>query len=291
MPLLNEKMLTEGKTKKIFQIANTKNVLVEAKDDITAGDGKKHNLIEGKARLATTTTCNVFELLDRQAIPLAFKRRVDSITFEAHGCDMFPYEVVNRDEAHGSSLKRDPTLTKGHRFPETVTEFYLKTKGRKWKDHDLPCDDPLIKFWRSDDQSLILGLHLFLPDKPIAEQEPFLRLHPDEVFKQKGEYVGDYREEHYIAEMERLSKEAFRIVAQAWARLDRKMVDWKVEFGLDSQGILRLADVIDNDSWRVLEDGKHIDKQSYRDGEDINEVTAKYRKVAELTSTPIFLFE
>ncbi len=41
--------------------------------------------------------------------------------------------------------------------------------------------------------------------------------------------------------------------------------------------------MIDNDSWRVVEDGHYIDKQVYRDGGSLNEVTAKYQLVAELT--------
>jgi phosphoribosylaminoimidazole carboxylase / phosphoribosylaminoimidazole-succinocarboxamide synthase len=45
-----------------------------------------------------------------------------------------------------------------------------------------------------------------------------------------------------------------------------------------------LADVIDNDSWRVIEDGAYVDKQVYRDGGTLDDVTAKYRHVAEVTS-------
>jgi len=46
---------------------------------------------------------------------------------------------------------------------------------------------------------------------------------------------------------------------------------------------LLLADVIDNDSWRVIEGGAYIDKQVYRDGGALDDVAAKYRHVAEIT--------
>ena len=275
-------LITEGKTKQIFSLPHTPNVHVVSKNDITAGDGKKHDLIVGKAKLATDTTCHVFRLLGRHGLPIAFNRRVDDITFEAPRCEMFPYEVVSRIEAHGSALKRDPALTKGHRFPEVVVEFFLKTRGRKWLNYDLPCDDPLIHFVWNENRDMVLRVELFLPDKPIAEQTPFLTLGPIEVFLTKNE-------EQHLKEMERISKEAFLIVEKAWANIGRKLVDWKIEFGRDNKGRVRIADVIDNDSWRVLEDGQYIDKQAYRDGEGINEVTAKYLKVAELTGTDPFL--
>ena len=41
--------------------------------------------------------------------------------------------------------------------------------------------------------------------------------------------------------------------------------------------------MIDNDSWRVLENGAYIDKQVYRDGGTLDTVAAKYRQVAETT--------
>jgi phosphoribosylaminoimidazole carboxylase/phosphoribosylaminoimidazole-succinocarboxamide synthase len=41
--------------------------------------------------------------------------------------------------------------------------------------------------------------------------------------------------------------------------------------------------VIDNDSWRVVENGAYIDKQVYRDGGTLDDVAAKYRRVAEIT--------
>ena len=41
--------------------------------------------------------------------------------------------------------------------------------------------------------------------------------------------------------------------------------------------------MIDNDSWRVLENGAYLDKQVYRDGGALDTVVEKYRRVAEVT--------
>jgi phosphoribosylaminoimidazole-succinocarboxamide synthase len=50
-------LVAEGKTKKIHLVKGSSDlVTVVAKDDITAGDGAKHDIIPDKGRLATATT-------------------------------------------------------------------------------------------------------------------------------------------------------------------------------------------------------------------------------------------
>ena len=94
-----------------------------------------------------------------------------------------------------------------------------------------------------------------------------------------------WAERHAMLEtMGEIARRVFLILEKAWQLIGRKLVDFKVEFGYDTEGNLLLADVIDNDSWRIVEDGRHIDKQAYRDGAELNEVTRNYRRVMELTS-------
>ena len=84
-------------------------------------------------------------------------------------------------------------------------------------------------------------------------------------------------------EMRRIARQAFLMIEKAWQLEGGTLVDLKVEFGYDSKGNLLLADVIDNDSWRVLESGSYIDKQVYRDGGALDDVATKYRRVADIT--------
>jgi phosphoribosylaminoimidazole carboxylase/phosphoribosylaminoimidazole-succinocarboxamide synthase len=84
-------------------------------------------------------------------------------------------------------------------------------------------------------------------------------------------------------EMSRIARQAFLVLEKAWQLEGGTLVDLKVEFGTDSKGNLLLADVIDNDSWRVIESGAYIDKQVYRDGGALDDVAAKYRHVADVT--------
>ncbi len=124
-------LVTEGKTKRIHRIAgNPDLVTVMSKDDITAGDGAKHDVIPGKGRLATATTCNVFRLLKACGLPVAFEEQDSALSFVAPGCTMLPYEVVTRREAHGSYLKRNPHFAKGQLFPRLIVEFFLRPRTR-----------------------------------------------------------------------------------------------------------------------------------------------------------------
>ena len=84
-------------------------------------------------------------------------------------------------------------------------------------------------------------------------------------------------------EMARIARHAFLVLEKAWQLEGGTLVDFKVEFGFDAKGSLLLADVIDNDSWRVIENGAYIDKQVYRDGGALDDVAAKYRRVADIT--------
>ena len=246
-------------------------VSVVAKDDITAGDGAKHDIIPDKGRLATATTCNVFRLLKACGLPVAFTEQDSAISFVAPKCEMLPYEVVVRREAHGSYLKRNPHLAKGQLFPQALVEFYLKTKDKNWKGKPLVADDPLMQF--TDDSKEI---KLFNPAKPLQGQEPFLVLAAADVFSRKDEA-------NIFPEMRRIARQAFLVLEKAWQLEGGTLVDLKVEFGTDSKGNLLLADVIDNDSWRVIEGGAYVDKQVYRDGGALDDVAAKYRHVAEVT--------
>src|SRR5262249_49369470 len=232
--------VAEGKTKTIHRIVgNPDLVALVSKDDIPAGDGAKHDVIAGKGALANRTTCNVFRLLKACGLPVAFEEQDSATSFVGPRCTMLPYEVVTRREAHGSYLKRHPQFAKGQVFPKLIVEFYLKTKGKTWKSKPLVADDPLMGYRDGDAK-----IALFNPAKPLPGQEPFLVLSDTEVFAHKDEWK-------LFPDMRRIARQSFLALEKAWQLEGGTLVDLKVEFGLDRQGRLLLADVIDNDSWRV----------------------------------------
>ena len=62
----NCKIIIEGKTKVIYENPDdSKSVFMVFKDDITAGDGVKHDIIEGKAYIDWKTNKDIYEYLNK----------------------------------------------------------------------------------------------------------------------------------------------------------------------------------------------------------------------------------
>uniref|UniRef100_A0AAQ4PLD5 PurE domain-containing protein n=1 Tax=Gasterosteus aculeatus aculeatus TaxID=481459 RepID=A0AAQ4PLD5_GASAC len=233
---LGEK-LNEGKTKQIFLLEDQPGlVLVQSKDQITAGNAVRKDQMEGKAAIANGTASCVFRLLQDSGIKTAFVKRHSDTAFIATHCEMIPIEWVCRRGGRGSFLKRNPGVKKGSRFSPRKREMSAAL--------------------RQDDAN----------NDPQWSEEQLL----EAKFSPAGLAIGQCE----VDVMSRSTVAIFEILEKSWATQDCTLVDMKIEFGVNvkTQEIV-LADVIDNDSWRLWPAGdrsQQKDKQVYR---DLKEVT------------------
>jgi len=265
------RVVAEGKTK-VIEDAGNGEVVVRSKDDITAGDGAKHDVLQGKAAASTRTTSNVFRLLERHGIPTHFVDGVDDVAFRARQVTMIPLELVARRYASGSYLDRHPELADGARLDELVFEVFEKDDAHH---------DPLLEF---DFDAGVL--RRYIPNTKAAEA-----VGPE---AKAGDLIGEETlgKSRYsdttpdlIEQLQKLTTAAFEVIEDAWKQHGGTYIDFKIECGFDGEtGELLVADVIDSDSGRLRFGNLDMSKQSYRDGTaTLPEVKKKFDEVADLT--------
>lgn len=264
---------TEGKTKIIEPGDKPGEVIIRSKDDITAGDGLKREQMEGKAVLSTTTTCNVFELLARHGIPTHYRGQRFSTSFVARQCVMLPLELIARRRATGSYRKRYPHSREGMRFEDPLIEFFEKDdKLSPPEAGDDTMNDPFLMFDFTGGRLL-----RYKPKQPISAGLIDTRMLSDTPFSFMTPTVH--------AGLADLTRQVFEVLEKAWAKLGGELIDFKIEVGRDiSTGFLIVADVIDNDSWRLRFHGDEVSKESFRDGsKPMATIKMDYARVAELS--------
>jgi phosphoribosylaminoimidazole carboxylase/phosphoribosylaminoimidazole-succinocarboxamide synthase len=279
------KELFRGKTKAVF--ADQPGLAVfKSLDAITKfDDPSQTKQMEGKAAYATRTTCNVFSILKAAGIPVAFREQLSDTEFLAELCQMIPLEVIARRYAVGSYLNRFPHLKteegkRPNRFHRLVFELFLKTTGRAIKDFEgkvigeTSVEDPLIE---SDETGSWWKLRH--PKFPYWDQNSDLITSLD-----PGEFFPEGKSAELIAEIEQITRKTFLVLEGAWAQLGFRLIDFKIEFGINQEGKLVVADVIDNDSWRLRTSSwEEVSKQCFRDNAGMDEIGSKYAMVAKLT--------
>ncbi len=120
-----EKLLHEGKAKKIYATADDDYCIVEYKDTATAFDGLKKEDLESKGILNNAITTIFFKLLEEEGIPTHFVEQLNERDMLVKRLEIIPVEVVVRNIAAGSLAKR-LGLEEGVPLSKTVLELSLK---------------------------------------------------------------------------------------------------------------------------------------------------------------------
>ncbi len=136
--------LYEGKAKKVYATDDPNVVLVDYKDDATAGDGAKKGTIRGKGVVNNKVTNSLMRMLEEKGIPTHYVEEISDRETYVKKVQIVPLEVIIRNVAAGSFTKRLGV-------PEG-TVLKCPTLEFSYKNDDL--HDPLINHYHA----LALGL-------------------------------------------------------------------------------------------------------------------------------------
>jgi len=117
--------LYEGKAKTLYEGPEPGTLVQHFKDDATAGNGAKHEIIEGKGVLNNRISEYIFTRLNELGIPTHFIKRLNMREQLIREVEIIPLEVVVRNVAAGSICPR-LGLESGTRLPRSIIEFYYK---------------------------------------------------------------------------------------------------------------------------------------------------------------------
>ncbi len=118
--------LYSGKAKTLYRLEPGK-ILMLFRDDVTAFDGKRRESAPGKGELSAKTSARLFELLEEHGIPthyVCYRGGAELVVREAK---VLPIEVIVRNYAYGSMLRRMPLLRRLQKLSRPLVEFHYKS--------------------------------------------------------------------------------------------------------------------------------------------------------------------
>ncbi|NPV92456.1 MAG: phosphoribosylaminoimidazolesuccinocarboxamide synthase [Firmicutes bacterium] len=292
-------IIAQGKTKTVTPGPRPNTVLLNTADVLTGGDAAKREMIKDIGIYKTTQAANVFGLLNRKGLPTAFIERSSPNALLCYQCEMLPLELVIRRYAWGTYLLRHPEYKKPetapHRFDRLVWEFFHKnsvvTPPLTDSTYQMGENEARDRFLRQGvwEKGVYTDPYLdvsrepwvvYPPKEPLADAKPLLSIEP----------LLDPGELEYL--VNGIMLPTFEALESSWAQVITShgpvaLVDLKIEVGRrQPDNKLVVADVIDNDSWRIWPGGdpkQQLDKQCFRDDHPLSRVAENYVLVAELT--------
>lgn len=127
-------LLYEGKAKKVYATDDANLIIVDYKDDATAGNGSKRGTIRGKGVVNNKVTNSLMQMLEKEGVPTHFVQQLSDRETVVKKVSIVPLEVIVRNVAAGSFTTR-LGVKEGTRFAQPTLEYSYK---------DDALGDPLI---------------------------------------------------------------------------------------------------------------------------------------------------
>ncbi|MEM0490155.1 MAG: phosphoribosylaminoimidazolesuccinocarboxamide synthase [Ignisphaera sp.] len=128
------KLVYEGKSKRVY-VKDNYTVVIEFKDDVTAMDGAVKAVAKDKGIMSAAVSAYLFNYLESRGIKTHFIEYDGYRSITAKKLEIIPVEVIVRNYAYGSLLKRVPLYKPLQKLDPPLLEFHFK---------DDSLHDPLI---------------------------------------------------------------------------------------------------------------------------------------------------
>ena len=123
--MARRKKIYEGKAKILYEGPEPGTLVQYFKDDATAFNAQKHDVIEGKGVLNNRLSEFFMTGLNEIGVPTHFIRRINMREQLIRQVEIIPLEVVVRNRVAGSLAKR-LGIPEGQVLPRPIVEFYFK---------------------------------------------------------------------------------------------------------------------------------------------------------------------
>lgn len=174
----NKELIYEGKAKKVFK-SNSEEVIVYYKDDATAFNGEKKEIINSKGILNNNITSMIFEMLNKKGLKTHFVKKLNDREQLCKKVEIVPLEVIVRNIAAGSMAKRYG-IEEGTKLKTTVFEISYKNDA---------LGDPLM----NDYHAVAMGLTTFEELNKIYEMAKEINIILIDFFSKKNITLVDFK--------------------------------------------------------------------------------------------------
>ncbi|MGX8694695.1 MAG: phosphoribosylaminoimidazolesuccinocarboxamide synthase [Methanobrevibacter sp.] len=135
-----KELINNGKVKSVYATDNPDEVLIEFRDDMTAGDGERKEVMDNKGAYNAIISAKIFKVLEENGIETQFIDLPQHNVMIAKKLEMIPIEVIIRNIATGSLVRKYP-FADGSRLDPPIVQMDFKADEY----HDPMLNDSLIK--------------------------------------------------------------------------------------------------------------------------------------------------
>ena len=135
-----KELINCGKVKSVFTTDNEDEVIIEFRDDMTAGDGARKEVMNNKGAYNAIISTKIFKVLEENGVATQFIDLPEPNVMVAKKLEMIPIEVIVRNIATGSLVRKYP-IADGTKLEPPIVQMDYKDDEY----HDPMLNDSLIK--------------------------------------------------------------------------------------------------------------------------------------------------